>query len=261
MLRVIIVDDEPLARRGLEDLLRASHPEVEVAGEADCVQDARGLVKDLRPDGLFLDVRMPEQDGFDLLSSLKNCPPVIFVTAYAEYAVQAFEVHAVDYLLKPVRPERLSQALRRLQSAIGTPDSDQNPYGMADRICLRTPERTLVAPLGDIIALQADKDFTRITVAGSPPLLICQSLGVYERNLPNPPFLRIDRSTMLNLTRIHSLEISPSRGARVFLNGSANPLALGRAALRRLRLAIPQYLSNIPGLDVGERAKAASKSQ
>lgn len=79
--------------------------------------------------------------------------------------------------------------------------------------------------------------------------MICQSLGVYERNLPNPPFLRVDRSTMLNLTRIHSLEISPSRGARVFLNGSAIAIPLGRAALRRLRLAIPQFLSNISGLD------------
>ena len=120
---------------------------------------------------------------------------------------------------------------------------------MSDRICLRTPEKTLVAPLGDIIALQADKDFTRVTVADSSPLMICQSLGVYERNLPNPPFLRVDRSTMLNLTRIHSIEISPSRGARVFLNGSGTSFPLGRAALRRLRLAIPQYLSNVPGLD------------
>lgn len=244
MLRVIIIDDEPLARSGLKNLLKDSRPEVAIVGEADCVQTAGALIKELRPDGIFLDVRMPEADGFDLLASLKDCPPVIFVTAYAEYAARAFEVNAVDYLLKPVRPERLSQALRRLQAALGTAEPEQNPYGMTDRICLRTPERTLVAPLGDLIALQADKDFTRITIASTPPLLICQSLGVYERNLPNPPFLRIDRSTMLNLTRIHSLEISPSRGAKVFLNGSSNPIALGRAALRRLRLAIP-HLSSI----------------
>ncbi|MFZ4774474.1 MAG: LytR/AlgR family response regulator transcription factor [Terrimicrobiaceae bacterium] len=245
MLRVILVDDEPLARQGLRDLLTA-RPEVEVAGEADCVENARTLIQQVRPDGIFLDVRMPEADGFELLTSLKECPPVIFVTAYSEYAVRAFEVQAVDYLLKPVRPKRLSQAIIRLQAALGTPETDQNPYGTSDRICLRTPEKTLVAPLADIIALQADKDFTRVTVADTPPLMICQSLGVYERNLPNPPFLRVDRSTILNLTRIHSIEISPSRGARVFLNGSVNSFPLGRAALRRLRLAIPQYLSNMP---------------
>jgi len=249
MLRVILVDDEPLARRGLRDLLRASHPGVEIAGEAGCVQDARTLVKELKTDGLLLDVRMPEQDGFDLLSSLKECPPVIFVTAYSEYAARAFDIQAVDYLLKPVRPKRLTQAIRRLQAALDGSESEQTHYEKSDRICLRTPGKTLVAPLGDIIALQADKDFTRVTVADAAPLMICQSLGVYERNLPNPPFLRVDRSTMLNLTRIHSLEISPSRGARVFLNGSAAPIPLGRAALRRLRLAIPQYLSNISGLD------------
>ena len=244
MLRVMLVDDEPLARKGLRDLL-ADFTEVDVVGEADCVDDARTMIKQVRPDGIFLDIRMPEADGFDLLSSLSKDLPVIFVTAYSEYAVQAFDVQAVDYLLKPVHPQRLSQAIRRLQTVLGASDSEQNPYGTSDRICLRTPEKTLVVPLDEILVLQADKDFTRVTVAASPPLMICQSLGVYERNLPNPPFLRVDRSTMLNLSRIHSLEISPSRGVRVFMNGSANAIPLGRAGLRRLRLAIPQYLSNI----------------
>jgi two-component system LytT family response regulator len=248
MLRVILVDDEPLARLGLRDLL-AARPEVEVAGEADCVEAARSLIQQMRPDALFLDVRMPEADGFALLSSLKECPPIIFVTAYSEYAARAFDVQAVDYLLKPVRPKRLAQAIRRLQAALDDRESEQPPYDMPDRICLRTPEKTLVAPLEDIILLQADKDFTRVTVADTPSLLICQSLGVYERNLPNPPFLRLDRSTMVNLTRIHSLEISPSRGARVFLNGSPISIPLGRAALRRLRLALPQYLSQLSGID------------
>lgn len=248
MLRVILVDDEPLARRGLRNLL-GSRPEIEVAGEAGCVEDARSLIREIHPDAIFLDVRMPEADGFDLLSAPGGCPPVIFVTAYSEYAARAFDVQAVDYLLKPVRPKRLDQAICRLRAALAGREPEQAPYEKSDMICLRTPEKTVVAPIGDIIALQADKDFTRLTVAGTHPLMICQSLGVYERNLPNPPFLRVDRSTMLNLTRIHSLEISPSRGARVFLNGSAIAIPLGRAALRRLRLAIPQYLSNIAGVD------------
>jgi two-component system LytT family response regulator len=247
MLRVMIVDDEPLARRGLRDLL-AARRDVQVVGEADCVEAARAMIEPLQPDAIFLDVRMPEADGFELITKLRDCPPVVFVTAYSEYAVLAFEVQAVDYLLKPVRPARLGQAVRRLQAVLGTSDSGQNPYGMSDRICLRTPEKTLVAPLGDIVTLQADKDFTRVSVADTPPLMICQSLGVYERNLPNPPFLRVDRSTILNLTRVHSVEVSPSRGASVLLNGSASPIPLGRAALRRLRLAIPQHLSSLSGM-------------
>ncbi len=247
MLRVMLVDDEPLARQGLRELL-AAQSGVQIVAEASSVADAGGKIPQIHPDALFLDIRMPEADGFQLLSSLENCPPVVFVTAHSEYAVRAFDVHAVDYLLKPVRPARLTQAIRRLQALLGnTPE--QTPYGTSDRICLRTPGRTLVAPLDDVIALQADKDFTRISVAGAPPLLICQPLGNYERNLPSPPFLRVDRSTMLNISRIQSVEISPSRGARVFLGGMPDPIPLGRAALRRLRAALPQYLSGVPDLD------------
>jgi two-component system LytT family response regulator len=109
---------------------------------------------------------------------------------------------------------------------------------MADRICLRTPERTVIAPLGDVIALQAEKDFTRVIVENHPPILICQTIGVYERNLPSPPFCRLDRSIMLNISRVQSLEVSPARGARVSLRGMDGPLSLGRAALRRLRQAM-----------------------
>lgn len=243
----MLVDDEPLARQGLRELL-AAQSGVMIVSEAICAKDARDVIAKIRPDALFLDIRMPEVDGFQLLSSLENCPPVVFVTAYSEYAVRAFDMQAVDYLLKPVRPVRLTQAIRRLQALLGN-IPEQNPYGISDRICLRTPERTVVAPLDDLIVLQADKDFTRITLAGSPPLLICQPLGNYERNLPTPPFLRVDRSTMLNISRIQSVEISPSRGARVFMGGVTNPIPLGRAALRRLRSALPQYLSNVPEFD------------
>jgi len=248
MLRLMLIDDEPLALRGLKAML-ARQPAVSVVAEADSAEAALSLIPGVRPDALFLDIRMPEADGFQLLSSLEHAMPVVFVTAHSEYAVRAFEVQAVDYLLKPVSPERLGQAVRRLQAACGAETDEKNPYGMSDRICLRTPERTVVAPLADVLLLQADKDFTRVSVAGVAPILICQALGVYERNLPGPPFLRVDRSTMLNLSRIQSVEISPSRGARVFLHGLEHPVPLGRAALRRLRRAIPQFLANVPGLE------------
>ena len=244
MLRVILIDDEALARQGLRRLLRA-HPDVEVIAEAKNVDLALEALKETSPDALFLDIRMPKANGFDLLKRLPDCPPVVFVTAYSEYAVQAYEVQAVDYLLKPVRPARLAQALSRLGEAAGKGKSPETPYGLSDRICLRTPERTLVAPLGDVILLQADKDFTRVTVAGAAPILICQSLGVYERNLPSPPFLRIDRSIMLNTARIQSVEVSPTRGAHVSLEGWPAAVPIGKAALRRLKRAFPQSLSGI----------------
>jgi len=243
MLRLMLVDDEPLARQGLKELI-AGHKEACVVAEAACVAEALASIKRHKPDALILDIRMPEATGFDLLKKLNPPLPVVFVTAYSEYALQAFDVHAVDYLLKPVRPARLGQALERLRAELRLPGNDETPYAMADRICLRTPERTIVAPLADVILLEAEKDFTRISVAGNPPLLICQSLGTYERNLPKPPFLRLDRSTILNLSRIHSVEISPTRGAHVTLNGLPSPIPLGRSALRRLRQAIPEGLSS-----------------
>ncbi len=244
MLRLMLVDDEPLARQGLKELL-AENKAVFVVGEAACVADALVNIPRYKPDALILDIRMPEATGFDLLKNLTPPLPVIFVTAHSEYAVRAFDVQAVDYLLKPVRPTRLAQAIQRLLEEFQTPGSDETPYAMADRICLRTPERTIVAPLGDVIALEAEKDFTRVSVAGNPPLLICQSIGTYERNLPKPPFLRLDRSTILNISRIHSVEISPTRGAHVTMNGLESPIALGRSALRRLRQEIPGGLSSL----------------
>ncbi|MEX1117920.1 MAG: LytTR family DNA-binding domain-containing protein [Terrimicrobiaceae bacterium] len=242
MLRLMLVDDEPLARQGLKELL-AELDNVSVVAEAASVAEALVNIARHKPEALILDIRMPEATGFDLLKNLTSPLPVVFVTAYTEYAVRAFDVQAVDYLLKPVRPARLAEAIQRLQSVINSPDHDETPYAMADRICLRTPERTIVAPLGDVIVLQAEKDFTRVSVAGNPPLLICQSLGTYERNLPKPPFLRIDRSTILNTSRLLSVEISPTRGAHVTLDGLSSPLALGRSGLRRLRQAIPQGLA------------------
>ena len=137
MLRVMIVDDEALARQGLRDEIGRCTG-VEVCGEAGSMTQALQAIPALAPDALFLDIRMPHGNGFDLLKKLPAAPPVVFVTAHSEYAVQAFEVQAVDYLLKPVRPARLAEAVARLQSALGQ-GGEEPAYGEEDRICLRTP--------------------------------------------------------------------------------------------------------------------------
>lgn len=236
MLRVMIVDDEALARQGLRAELER-HPGVEICGEAENMERALLLVPGLKPDALFLDVRMPCGDGFELLKKLAAPPPAVFVTAHNEYAVRAFEVDAVDYLLKPVRPKRLAQAVARLKNALGQ-EGEAPAYGEADRICFRTPERTVVAAAEDVIALEADGDFTRVSVEGQHPILICQSLGTYERILPGPSLVRLDRSLMVNITRVESIEVNPARGARLALRGLGTSIEIGRAALRRLREAL-----------------------
>ena len=232
MLRVMIIDDEPLARQGLRQMLD-SLGEVEVCGEAESLQQAMDSFPALQPDGLFLDIEMPGGGGFELLSRLENPPPVVFFTAHSEFAARAFDVQAVDYLLKPVRRERLRTALTRLREAAV-------PYGEGDRICLRTPGRTLVTPLEKIVLLEAEGDFTRVSVEGEPPILICQTLGSYENTLPSPPFLRLDRSLIMNTARVESITSESGATGSVSLVGIPSPLALGRTALRRLRATVSE---------------------
>jgi two-component system LytT family response regulator len=237
MLRVMLIDDEALARQGLRAELEQL-PEVQVCGEAESIGEAVEIIPLVRPQALFLDIRMPHGDGFALLSQLPSLMPVVFVTAHSEFAVQAFEVDAVDYLLKPVRPHRLATAVARLRHALG--QSPVEPvYSDSDRICLRTPGRTVVAPADDLILLEADGDFTRITTEGGHPLLVCRTLGSFAETLPSPPLLRLDRSLMVNVERVETIEVSPTRGARITLRGLSAPVELGRTALRRLREAFP----------------------
>jgi len=233
MLRVILIDDEPLALQGLRQLLSA-HPGIEIAGEADRAGTAMKLIEQARPDALFLDIRLHRSTGFELLGKLSKKPKVVFFTAHAEHAVRAFEVDAVDYLLKPVSPARLALAVGRLVAACSAIE-EEHAYQRDDRICLRTPERTLVATLGSVAALEAEGDFTRVFVAGEPPLLICRKLGGYERALPSPPFVRLDRSLIVNTDLVAAAEHRSRDDAKLRLRGVAHEFSLGRAAQSRLK--------------------------
>lgn len=229
MLRVLIVDDEPLARQKLRQLLNA-HPEILVAGEAGRASEALEKIRAESYDAIFLDVCMPEADGFDLLSKLEKPPQVIFVTAHSNYAVEAFAFFAVDYLVKPVRPARLTQAISRLQARPGYAP----PWQIGDRVCFRTPERTIVARTDAIVALKADGDFTHVYVEGESPLLICHKLGHYEQVLPSPPFLRLDRSLMIHLDHLQQIQYIDPEHANLHLSGVSETFPLGRTARRRL---------------------------
>lgn len=233
MLRVALVDDEPLARQGLRRML-ATHKEVEIVAEADRVSVATPLLLKEKPDAVFLDIRMPGADGFELLKTLDPAPKIVFVTAHSNHAVRAFDVEAVDYVLKPVRPERLAAAISRLRSACSL--AEESPvYAAGDRICLRTPQRTVLAALADIAALEADKDFTRFHIAGEAPLLICRAIGEYARTLPTPPFLRLSRSLMINIGRIARADHSSRDETRLWMKGIPVPFQLGRTARARLK--------------------------
>jgi two-component system LytT family response regulator len=233
MLRLLIIDDEPLARQKMRQLL-VNQPGCEVTGEAASVTEALQLIEKEKPDALFLDIEMPAADGFTLLRNLENQPPVVFVTAHAEHAVRAFEMEAVDYLLKPVRPERLAKALGRLRSG----PLSETPWQHKDRICFRAPERTVIVKSEAIIALEAQGDYTRIFVEGEHPVMICHPLNHYEKILPSPPFLRLDRSLMINRDRVKEIEPLDRNHETLTLSGLGTSFALGRIAHRRLAEAL-----------------------
>ncbi|MEW6257961.1 MAG: LytTR family DNA-binding domain-containing protein [Pseudomonadota bacterium] len=235
MLRVLVVDDEPLARRAIKRLLRA-HP-IDVVGEAETIAEAMSLIEATHPDLLFLDIELNGGDGFDLLAALANPPKVVFVTAYAQHAVEAFAVDAVDYLLKPVAPERLAEALTRVERELAQ-RAEKAEDGIVE---LRTPSRSVLAKPADIVALKADGDFTRVLLAAQPPLMIWRTLTHFEQVLPTPPFVRLSRSIMINMDRLRRIDAQSRDDVRLTLEGIGETLSIGRAAAARLREAMGSH--------------------
>lgn len=240
-MRVLIVDDERLARAELRRLL-APHAGVEIVGEAANVAEAEEAARRLRPELLLLDIKMPGGTGFDLLERLDAVPQVIFLTAYDEFALRAFEVNALDYLLKPVSPERLAEALGRVRQAESmrvsprpvcgdsknsdeagvvsshAPDSLDAPLGGGQRIFLRDGERCWFVRLSEIVLLESEGNYTRLYFAGER-CLIPRSLQTLEERLDPQLFFRASRRHMVNLRAITQVTPSVAGGFDVLLDG------------------------------------------
>ncbi len=245
MLRVVIVDDEPLAIRALRRLL-AAHADVTIVGTADTLTTGVHMIAAERPDAVFLDIDLGTGDGFDLLARLDPPPQVVFVTAHAKYAVDAFAADAVDYLLKPVPPARLAEAIARLRRRPPpAPDGGGPSGGPRDILELRTPTRTVLAAPTDIAALCAEGDFTRVVLADQPALLIWRTLSHFETVLPTPPFVRLSRSLILNRDRLRSFETPSRNRSRVTLEGVGESLVLGRTATTRLRDVVAEEAARL----------------
>jgi two-component system, LytTR family, response regulator len=230
-LRCLVVDDEPLAREQLKALL-ADEPGVEVVGEAGRKEEALAAIDSLRPQLLFLDVRMRGGGGFEILAELEHPPAVVFVTAYDQYALRAFEVNAFDYLLKPVSPERLRATLARIESGrVVVPEA------------AFTDEDTALLPLGDsghfvglrdILFIEAKGHYSQVTADNGRCYLIRQTFRRWSERLPPSLFTQLDRGLLLNHTRIVSCSLS-ERGGEVLVGSSRVAVALGAAAAKRLR--------------------------
>lgn len=242
-LRVLIVDDERPARTWMRGLLK-EYPQIGVIEEASGVSEAIEKSK-AGVDVVFLDIRMPPGNGFDLLPHLPAGTHIIFVTAYDRFAIRAFEANALDYLLKPVRPERLAETISRLPpaTAAGKPvplkTLGAKALGADDFVSIPEGDLLRVVPVCQIAAIRADASYTRVCIAGEGAMHVFQSIGNWEHALPPASFARLDRSLLVNLALVRAIQVANRNRALVALEGTT-PIAVGRSALFRLRKLLQQ---------------------
>jgi two-component system LytT family response regulator len=230
-MNVLIVDDEPLAREGMALLLK-DETSVRSIAEARNGAEAVEAIRTRRPDLVMLDVQMPEMDGFGVLRAIgaEHMPPVIFVTAHDRYAIQAFEVNAIDYLLKPVTRERCSQALLRVRERIGAGQDNRHVMSLLQqlaapprylaRVALRAAGKVSFVSIEDILFVQAAENYVQLHLKNGRHLLHVP-MATFESSLDPQIFLRIHRSLVVNVKHIQELETGPHGEYIVVLHGGA----------------------------------------
>jgi len=243
-LTAVIVDDEELARAVIREMLRA-HPEIEVLEECANGFEAVKMVSERRPDLLFLDIQMPKLDGFEVLELIGSDIAVIFVTAYDQHALRAFEVHAVDYLLKPVAADRFEAALERARQRLGAPVSPavaelaaaaREPGHYAERIVVKDGTRVHIIPVAKLDYVEAQDDYVALASQGKKHLKQ-QTISSVEAMLDPKNFLRIHRSCIVNLERVTKVE-PYGKDSHVAILSDGARLPVSRAGYARLRTVL-----------------------
>jgi two-component system LytT family response regulator len=235
MMKAMIVDDEPPARRELRRLL-ADFSWIEIIAEAGDVEQAAGMVELLTPDLLFLDIQMPGGSGFDLLTRLEHVPDVIFTTAHDEHAVRAFAVDALDYLLKPIDPARLSEALTRANNTHMQRPS--RPDDVLEQIFVRDGERCWFVPLREVRLLSSEGNYIRLSWGKTRPLL-GRALTALERRLDPNRFFRANRQQIINLDFIEKVELGVNGRLHAQLrDGPEVEISRRQARLFKTRMSI-----------------------
>ncbi len=234
LYNVLIVDDERLARRDLITLLGA-HDNIAVVGEADDVPSAIKAIERLNPDVIFLDIQMPGDSGFDLLDKADVEAQVIFVTAYDEYAIRAFEVNALDYLLKPVNPDRLARALERLELHEQETPAKARKLNYDDRLFLLLGKHFKFLTVRSILTISAAGDYSEVLTSDGHKGLTLKSMKEWETRLPAQHFIRIHRSTIINMESIDRVEEWFNFSFKVYLKGVEEPYLISRRYATKLK--------------------------
>ena len=235
MHRAIIIDDERLARNELKKLL-LEFPDVEVIDEAANADEGIEKIDALSPDLIFLDIQMPGKTGFDMLTELDKAPHVIFTTAYDEYALKAFDVNALDYLMKPIEPKRLADAIQKLQQAEEKELAAQQAFnrGMLkenDQVFVKDGERCWFVKLSEVRLFESVGNYAKVFFAGNKPLIL-KSLNALEERLDEKIFFRANRKHIVNMRMIEKIEPYFNGGLLLELKGGEKVEVSRRQAVK-----------------------------
>ncbi len=235
--KAVIVDDERLARKELRTLLKEAHAEeVHVVGEAASLQEAARIIQATDADLVFLDITLGRETGFDLVPAIGTDVEIVFVTAHDSFALRAFEINALDYLLKPVDPERLALTIQRLGPEQQPDVDDSRTLSYDDRLFLRLNDRRSFMRIADVIAIEAAGDDSMLHLVAQPsPARTSRSLREWDARLPERYFIRIHRSTIINLDHVVRVEEWSHSSFLVYMRDLAKPLPMSRRYGARVR--------------------------
>lgn len=237
-MRVLVVDDERLARKELISLL-SQNDNIEILGEAPNVDEAKEKIESLQPDVVFLDIQMPEKTGFDLLEELDFVPLVVFITAYDEFALQAFQVNALDYLLKPIEPDRLTETLKKLEKKLEDlkkeealdVDLPKDKLSLNDQVFVKDGDKCWFVKLANVRLFESDGNYIKVYFEKNKPM-IHKSLNALDERLDEKSFFRASRKHIINLSWVESIEPWFNGGLVVTLKGGERIEVSRRQAAR-----------------------------
>jgi len=232
--RTLIADDEKFARSDLKELLSV-YPSIEIVGEAKNIKTAVAAVEELQPDLIFLDIQFPGETGFDLFERTEVRAKVIFVTAYDEYAIRAFEVNACDYLLKPVNPDRLALTIKRLHDQTERTIPKDTRLTGDDTIYLQMNYKYYFVRVDSIIKITAADHYTEIVTSKGLRGLTNKHLWEWEESLPKESFVQIHRSTIINLRYAESIERGGNYSYFLTMKNVSEPIPISRRYASQLR--------------------------
>lgn len=230
----IIVDDERLARAELISMLK-DYDQINVCGEADDVPSAVKLISEKNPDIIFLDIQMPKESGFDLLNKINTDAKIIFVTAFDEYAIRAFEINATDYLLKPINPKRLENSIERIEAEEIKNISAEEPLTYEDNLLLTINNRLKFLRISNVLSISSAGDYSEILNSDGSKGLTLKTMKEWEKRLPDKHFVRIHRSTIINLEYVDRLEEWFNNSFRVYLKNIKEPYIMSRRFVVKLK--------------------------